>query len=114
MIPPDIEKTIREELKFCLACANDEERIEINKVFAYLDTLPAAPAPDSGELLPCPFCNMVEFLEMPLHTEGRKQMLPVTCPRCGAEGPPEYSKEEAIASWNRRTTLVARPTEDAA
>jgi hypothetical protein len=47
MVPPEIEQTLREalvswrqELEF------DEERMHIDKALEWLDTLPAAPAPD--------------------------------------------------------------------
>lgn len=49
MIPPDIAATMREELMFCLLCANDDERVKINAVFEWLNTLPAAP--DTREAL---------------------------------------------------------------
>jgi len=63
------------------------------------------------KLKPCPFhepnedCNDYQVIEVPfvinlLNTNTRYQ---VRCVYCGARGPCEDTKKDAIAAWNNRT-----------
>ena len=65
----------------------------------------------TDELKPCPFheinknCNEFGFLETPFPINILNSMPPfvqVRCVYCGATGPSEKTKEEAIAAWNKR------------
>jgi len=49
----------------------------------------------SEELRPCPFCGS-NFVNM------NRVGWWVVCENCGAEGPAKETREEALATWNRR------------
>ena len=60
--------------------------------------------PTSPELKSCPFCGDArdhEVVEQPL-TSDPMPIYFVECSRCGAQGPCEDNKEQAVKSWNTR------------
>lgn len=53
------------------------------------------------EALPCPFCGSVK-----IHSIDPDEFIPtyrLICADCGAGTDYYYTKEEALAAWNRRT-----------
>lgn len=57
---------------------------------------------EPGPLLPCPFCGAgAEHIER--SNPMSKWRHSVDCNTCGASGPVEATKEQAIAAWNQRT-----------
>lgn len=52
-----------------------------------------------SEIKLCPFCNWPAVL-----FDTQEPPYWVECTDCFAQGAPEDSREEAIASWNRRPT----------
>lgn len=51
-------------------------------------------------LLPCPFCGGADVVAS---LDGAQDWR-VSCGRCGAEGGPRETRDEAIDAWNRRAT----------
>lgn len=59
----------------------------------------------SEQLKPCPFAHDTDEYGLAV-IWGRSQYgVAVEC-SCGASGPRAYSKDEAIAAWNRRAEYV--------
>ena len=57
-------------------------------------------------LKPCPFCKS-EAKHFERHNPMSKWRHSVDCEKCGASGPVEATKAEAISAWNTRTTSLA-------
>ena len=52
-----------------------------------------------GPLKPCPFCGFVATLDLWPRTHS---MWYIKCNHCGAQGPDDLSRENAINAWNTR------------
>ncbi len=64
-------------------------------------------------LLPCPFCGGKPVLT---HGASNLRERTVECDDCFAQGSFEWTDEEAVSAWNRRTPAVPadqRPTSPA-
>lgn len=60
----------------------------------------------SAELLPCPFCENQDAVELQKTTNG---MMRVHCDNCGGSGYETDERDTAIEFWNRRA-LPLEPT----
>jgi hypothetical protein len=58
---------------------------------------------DDKDLLPCPFCKWPAFL---FGASGEPCW--VECSDCGAQGPPEDTREVAAEAWNTRPEAADR------
>ena len=59
---------------------------------------------DEDELLPCPFCGEAgELVERSNPMSKWRHSVDCAGTTCGASGPVEATKTDAIAAWNTRT-----------
>jgi len=56
-----------------------------------------------AELKPCPFCGCKKTCMFPDIDSEFGTAWAVVCDKCGATGPFEDSKEQAIFAWNERS-----------
>lgn len=59
----------------------------------------------SDELLPCPFCGGDPIV----FVRAAPKLWSFTCRNCDAGPSGSLSRTQAIAAWNRRTALAAKP-----
>jgi Lar family restriction alleviation protein len=55
---------------------------------------------------PCPFCGS---RLTPPDLDGDAGSWVVVCPDCGAIGPTQASKDDAITAWNQRVMVLPSP-----
>jgi len=57
---------------------------------------------DEPKLLPCPFCGVTDTII--LNGPVEDDWCAVSCDKCHARGPINYTDSHAIAAWNTRAT----------